>query len=99
MFKPGVININKEGELTAWSSASSIDYIRNLKEVTHNAGHILDLSFSNIPFVITSIQTDIHYTLDHKVQVTMILGRGKVLLEQAHYCILKTEFSIFLALV
>jgi hypothetical protein len=37
--------------------------------------------------------------LDYKVQVTVILGREKVLLEQAHYCILEAELNTFLALV
>jgi hypothetical protein len=55
MFKPGVANTNKKGELAAWSSISSIDYIRNLEEVTHNVGYVLDLSFLNILFAITSI--------------------------------------------
>jgi hypothetical protein len=55
MFKLSVADTNKEGELTAWSSVSSIDYIRNLEEATHNAGYVLDLSFLNIPFIITSI--------------------------------------------
>jgi hypothetical protein len=67
MFKPGVADTNKEGELAAWFSISSIDYIRNLKEATHNAGHVLDLSFLNIPFVTISIQTNIYYVLNHKV--------------------------------
>jgi hypothetical protein len=55
MFKPGVTDINKKGELVAWSSVSGIDYIKNLEEVTHNAGYVLDLSFLNIPFIIISI--------------------------------------------
>jgi hypothetical protein len=55
MFKPGVTDTNREGELAAWSSISSIDYIRNLGKATHNAGHVLDLSFLNIPFTTTSI--------------------------------------------
>jgi hypothetical protein len=67
MFKPGVTDINKEGELAAWSSVSSIDYIKNPREVTYNAGYVLDLSFLNIPFVTTSIQTNIHCASDHKV--------------------------------
>ena len=67
MFKLGVTNTNKRDKLTAWSSVSGIDYIKNLREATHNAGHVLDLSFLNISFVIISIQTDIYYTLDHKV--------------------------------
>jgi hypothetical protein len=99
MFKPGVTDTNKEGELAAWSSTSSIDYIKNLREVTHNAGHVLDLSFLNIPFVTTSIQTDIYYASDHEVQVTVIPGKGKVLLKQAHYHIPEAELSTFLALV
>jgi hypothetical protein len=67
MFKLGVADINKEGELAAWSSTSGIDYIKNPEEATHNAGHVLDLSFLNIPFATTSIQTDIHCTSDYKV--------------------------------
>jgi hypothetical protein len=81
MFKPGIADTNKKGELTAWFSTSNINYIKNLGEATHNAGHVLDLSFLNIPFVITSIQTDMYCTLDHKVQVIIILGREKVLLK------------------
>jgi hypothetical protein len=67
MFKPGVTDTNKEGKLAAWSSTSDIDYIRNLGKATHNTGYVLDLSFLNIPFATTSIQTDIHYMSDHKV--------------------------------
>jgi hypothetical protein len=99
MFKLGVADTNKEGKLAAWSSISGIDYIENLRKVIHNAGHILDLSFLNIPFVTISIQTNMHYASDHKVQVIVILGKGKVLLEQAHYRISKAELSTFLALV
>jgi hypothetical protein len=99
MFKPGVTDTNRGGELTAWSSTSGIDYIENPGEVTHDAGHVLDLSFSNIPFATTSIRTNIHCASDHKVQVTVIPGREKVLLEQAHYRILEAELSTFLALV
>jgi hypothetical protein len=67
MFKPGVADTNKGGELAAWSSVSGTDYIKNPEKATHNAGHVLDLSFLNIPFVTTSIQTDIYCTSDHKV--------------------------------
>jgi hypothetical protein len=55
MFKPDVTDTNKRGKLTAWSSTSGINYIKNLGKVTHNTGYVLDLSFSNIPFVTTSI--------------------------------------------
>jgi hypothetical protein len=55
MFKPGVADTNKKGKLVAWSSASGIDYIKNLEKATHNTGYVLDLSFLNIPFVTISI--------------------------------------------
>jgi hypothetical protein len=67
MFKLGVADINKEGELAAWSSISSINYIRNPGKATHNADYVLDLSFLNIPFATTSIRTNIHCMSDHKV--------------------------------
>jgi hypothetical protein len=67
MFKPGVINTNKKGELIAWSSTSNIDYIKNLGKVTYNAGYVLNLSFLNISFITTNIQTNIYYTLNYKV--------------------------------
>jgi hypothetical protein len=67
MFKPGVVNTNKEGKLAAWSSVSGINYIKNPEKATHNTGHVLDLSFSNIPFTTTSIQTNIYCASDYKV--------------------------------
>ena len=99
MFKLGVTDTNKKGELAAWSSASDINYIKNLRKATHNAGYVLDLSFLNIPFTTTNIQTNIYYMLDHKVQVTVILSRRKVLLKQAYYHILKSKLNTFLTLV
>jgi hypothetical protein len=55
MFESGIIDTNKGGELAAWSSTNGIDYIKNPREVIHNASYVLDLSFLNIPFVTTSI--------------------------------------------
>jgi hypothetical protein len=67
MFKLDIINTNKKDKLTAWSSVSDINYIKNLEKVTYNVGYVLDLSFLNISFIITSIQTNIYYMLDYKV--------------------------------
>jgi hypothetical protein len=99
MFEPGVTDTNKKGELAAWSSTSGIDYIKNLEKATHNTSYILNLSFLNIPFTTINIRTNIHYVSDHKVQVTIILSRRKVLLKQAYYHILKAKLSTFLTLI
>jgi hypothetical protein len=55
MFKPGIADTNKEGELVVWSSTSDINYIENLGKATHNIGYVLNLSFLNISFVTISI--------------------------------------------
>jgi hypothetical protein len=55
MFKSGVTDTNKKDKLAAWSSISSINYIKNPGKATHNTGYVLDLSFLNIPFATTSI--------------------------------------------
>jgi hypothetical protein len=99
MFKLGVIDTNKKDKLTAWSSISSINYIKTLRKATHNAGYVLDLSFLNIPFATINIQTNIYYTLDYKVQVIIILNKEKVLLKQVHYYISKTKLNTFLTVV
>jgi hypothetical protein len=67
MFKPGITNTNKKGELMAWSSVNNINYIKNLRKVTYNTNYVLDLSFLNISFITISIQTNIYYVLNHKV--------------------------------
>jgi hypothetical protein len=55
MFKLGVADTNKEGELAAWFSVSSINYIKNLGKAMYNVSYILDLNFLNISFAIISI--------------------------------------------
>jgi hypothetical protein len=67
MFEPGVTDTNRGGELAAWSSTSGMDYIGNPGEATHDAGHVLDLSFSNIPFAKTSVRPDIYCVSDHVI--------------------------------
>jgi hypothetical protein len=55
MFKPGITDTNKEDKLIAWFSISSINYIKNLGETTHNASYVLNLSFLNIFFATINI--------------------------------------------
>jgi hypothetical protein len=46
MFKLGITNTNKEGELIAWFSISNINYIKNLGKAIYNANYVLNLNFS-----------------------------------------------------
>ena len=98
-FEPGVQNAHRGGELADWSSASGMDFIGVPGEPTHRAGHVLDLTFSNIPFAQSTVRVNMHSGSDHETQVTLIPGRGQVPLDQFHYRVPETELDKFAGLV
>ncbi|KAG0157411.1 hypothetical protein PDIDSM_4596 [Penicillium digitatum] len=81
-FEPGVANANRGGEIAQWSSDSGLDFIGERGVPTHQAGHVLDLTFSNIPYASTVVREDLATGSDHESLVTRIPGRGRVPLEQ-----------------
>ena len=99
MFEPGVLPTHQGPELASWSASSGMDFIGAPGESTQRLGHVLDLTFSNIPFAYTSIQADMHCGSDHETQVTIIPGRGTVPLEQFHYQIPECELPKFAGLI
>ena len=99
MFEPGVQPVHQGAELARWASDSGMDYIGTPGDPTQRAGHVLDLTFSNIPFAHTIIKPDMHSGSDHETQVTTIPGRGSVPLEQYHYRVPETELDKFAGLV
>jgi hypothetical protein len=70
-----------------------MDYIGAPGAATHNAEYVLDLTFSNVPFATTQIREDLHSGSDHETQVTTLLGRGRVPLDQFHYRVPEEELS------
>lgn len=50
MFEPGVQPKHQGAELARWSSESNMDFIGTPGDPTQRSGHVLDLTFSNIPF-------------------------------------------------
>jgi ribonuclease HI len=99
MFEPGVQAAHQGAELARWASDSGMDFIGAPGEPTQRAGHVLDLTFSNIPFAQTTVRLDMHSGSDHETQVTLIPGRGSVPLEQFHYRVPDTELGKFAGLV
>jgi hypothetical protein len=49
-FKPSVSAASGGIGLAGWAANASIDYISVPGQLTHCASHVLDLTFSNIPF-------------------------------------------------
>ena len=70
-----------------------------LGEATQRSGHVLDLTFSNVPFAQTEIRQDMHSGSDHETQVTTIPGRGSVPLEQVQYRVPEAELKKLAGLV
>src|ERR1700694_1448783 len=62
---------------------------------THNAGHTLDIVFSNVPFVITEVADDLHSGSDHSTLLTRVPCRGTEPLEQFHYRVPQHSISRF----
>jgi hypothetical protein len=78
MFEPGVQPAHQGAGLARWATESGMDFIGTPGAATHNLGHVLDLTFSNVPFAQSTIRADMQSGSDHQTQVTIIPGRGNV---------------------
>lgn len=76
MFEPGANTAGRGGDVAEWSITSGMDYVGTSGEATHRRGHVIDLSFSNIPFTRTSVHRNLHSGSDHETLVTVIPERG-----------------------
>ena len=68
---------------------------------THCAGHVLNLTFSNIPFAKSAVDASMHSRSDHKTIVTSapISTPGTPHLEQYHYRVPEANLPRFAGLV
>ena len=72
-----------------------MDYIGEPGRATHRAGHVIDLSFSNIPFAKTTVCAELSCGSDYETLFMRIPGRGCRLLQQSHYRIPENRLSQF----
>jgi hypothetical protein len=49
-FEPGSVTTGGGSELARWAQTHAMDFIGQPGVPTHRAGHVIDLTFSNIPF-------------------------------------------------
>ena len=76
-FEPGILTEDGGYYISQWSVDSGMDYVGEPGRATHRAGHVNDLSFSNVPFDKTKVRTDLNCGTDHEKLVTLIPGRGR----------------------
>jgi hypothetical protein len=98
-FEPGSASASGGAELARWAIDNGMDFISEPGQATHQAGHVLDLTFSNIPFAETTVYNSLHCGSDHNTLVTTLLARGNAALEQYHYRIPEAKLPKFAGLV
>ena len=98
-FEPGVSTFSRGGELVEWSTDNMMDFIGEVGVPTQRYGHVLDLTFSNIPWAQTIVRTDMHCGSDHETQVTVLPGRGDTPAPQYQYRVTEANLGKFIGLV
>ncbi|KNG52885.1 hypothetical protein TW65_09289 [Stemphylium lycopersici] len=100
-FEPTTTATNGGAELARWAANASMDYIGMPGQPTHCAGHVLDLTFSNIPFAQSAVDVSMHSGSDHETIVTSvpISTPGTPHLEQYHFRVPEASLPKFAGLV
>jgi hypothetical protein len=98
-FEPGVNTFARGGELVEWSAENMMDFIGEVGTATQRCGHVLDLTFSNVPWAQTTVRADMHCGSDHETLVTTLPGRGEAPLRQCHYRVNEGSLGTFTGLV
>lgn len=78
-----------------------MDYISVPGQPTHCAGHVLDLTFSNILFAHSAVDASMHSSSDHETIVTSVplSTPGTPHLEQYYYRVPEASLAKFTGLV
>jgi len=76
-----------------------MDFIGEPGRATYRAGHVIDLTVSNIPFAKTTVRDDMHCGSDHYVQITTIPSTEKLSLDQFRYRVPESKLPQFASLV
>lgn len=71
-FEPGASNLYGGADLADWAANSRMEFIGKPGAPTHQAGHVIDLTFSNVPFASTAVRNDLYSASDHYTQVTTV---------------------------
>jgi hypothetical protein len=75
-WEPGVESSGRGRELVTWSLTSGATFIGEIREPTHNRGHVLDLAFPNAPFANMERRRHLKASSDHEILLRTVPGRG-----------------------
>ncbi|EDN10534.1 predicted protein [Histoplasma mississippiense (nom. inval.)] len=98
-FEPGAVNLHRGGELVQWASEHGMDFVGEIGVPTHAAGHVIDLTFSNVAFASTTVRQDLHCGSDHQFMITMLPTTPQTQLSDARIKITDSQLEPFADLV
>jgi Endonuclease-reverse transcriptase len=98
LFEPGVTGKGGGAALVAWAAESGMDFIGQPGVATHKGGHVIDLTFSNIPFATTVVKGELSTGSDHSTLLTTVPGVNENL-DQHHYRVPEGRLETFAGLV
>ncbi|EDN05971.1 conserved hypothetical protein [Histoplasma mississippiense (nom. inval.)] len=99
-LKPGAVNSGTgAGELVQWASEHGMDFVGEIGIPTHAAGHVIDLTFSNVAFASTTVRQDLHCGSDHQSMITMLPTTPQTQLSDARIKITDSQLEPFADLV
>ena len=94
-FEPGSKTMRGGADIARWATQSGMEFIGTPGASTHKDGHVLDLTFSNIPFARTRVQDHMNSGSDHYTQLTVVPGRGRSEPDRYHYRVPESELPRF----
>ncbi|EDN04275.1 conserved hypothetical protein [Histoplasma mississippiense (nom. inval.)] len=98
-FEPGAVNLHRGGELVQWASEHGMDFVGEIGVPIHAAGHVIDLTFSNVAFASTTVRQDLHCGSDHQSMITMLPTTPQTQLSDARIKITDSQLEPFADLV
>lgn len=99
VFEPGVQGRDRGTDVVNWMTNSGLSYTGVPGQPTQRAGHVLDLVFSDVPFVETAVAEELKSGSDHETLLTVVPGRGTEVRDQYRYRVGEDDIETFVGLV
>ena len=82
LWEPEAGDWNNGADIAQWAAAHNLAYIGETGVPTHAAGHVLDLTFSNIPFTTAEIAEELDPGADHAAILIKVPFPGPLRINQ-----------------
>lgn len=100
LWEPGTAQPRNQGNnIAEWAATHRLAYIGEPGVPTHAHGHVLDLTFSNIPFATAGIADALHPGADHESILTTIPAQTVISCRQHRLAVPDDKLDAFAGLV